>query len=155
FGATFLMPNEPQANIIMVCTGTGSAPFRAFTMHRERMNPESDAPLTLFFGARSPDALPYFGPLKKVPDSLLRQHLVYSRLDGQPKEYVQDRMRAEAATLAPMLSDPHTYVYVCGLKDMEPGVEAAFAEIATQSGQDWSTVKDRMRDEGRFHVETY
>jgi benzoyl-CoA 2,3-epoxidase subunit A len=35
FGATFLMPNDPQANIIMVCTGTGSAPFRAFTMRTD------------------------------------------------------------------------------------------------------------------------
>ena len=30
FGATFLMPNDANANIVMICTGTGSAPFRAF-----------------------------------------------------------------------------------------------------------------------------
>jgi benzoyl-CoA 2,3-dioxygenase component A len=28
FGATFLMPNDPAANLLMICTGTGSAPFR-------------------------------------------------------------------------------------------------------------------------------
>ncbi len=27
FGATFLMPNDANANLIMICTGTGSAPF--------------------------------------------------------------------------------------------------------------------------------
>jgi benzoyl-CoA 2,3-dioxygenase component A len=36
FGSTFLMPNDPQANILMICTGTGSAPFRGFTMRRQR-----------------------------------------------------------------------------------------------------------------------
>jgi len=62
FGSTFLIPNDPQSNLIMVCTGTGSAPFRAFTMHRQRSQPELTGKLKLFFGARTPDALPYFGP---------------------------------------------------------------------------------------------
>jgi len=31
FGSTFLMPNDNDAQILMICTGTGSAPFRAFT----------------------------------------------------------------------------------------------------------------------------
>ena len=39
FGATFLMPNDPAANIIMICTGTGSAPFRGFTEWRRRAMP--------------------------------------------------------------------------------------------------------------------
>ena len=44
----------------------------------------------LFFGARTPGELPYFGPLKKVPETLLNKHLVFSRIPGAPKEYVQD-----------------------------------------------------------------
>ena len=39
FGATFLLPTDPQANLLMICTGTGSAPFRGFTMRRQRENP--------------------------------------------------------------------------------------------------------------------
>ena len=94
FGATFLMPDDPEARLLLVCTGTGSAPMRAFTMCRQRAMAGNSGAMTMFFGARSPKALPYFGPLKKVPSSLLEQHLVYSRLEGQPKEYVQDRLLA-------------------------------------------------------------
>ncbi|MGE3245988.1 MAG: 4Fe-4S binding protein, partial [Beijerinckiaceae bacterium] len=36
FGATFLMPNDAAANIVMICTGTGSAPFRGCTEWRRR-----------------------------------------------------------------------------------------------------------------------
>jgi len=36
FGSTFLMPNDPDANIVMICTGTGAAPFRGMTEHRLR-----------------------------------------------------------------------------------------------------------------------
>ena len=53
FGATFLMPDDPQANILMICTGTGSAPFRAFTMRRQRTSPTADGHLLLYFGART------------------------------------------------------------------------------------------------------
>jgi benzoyl-CoA 2,3-epoxidase subunit A len=155
FGATFLMPNDPQANIIMVCTGTGSAPFRAFTMRRQRTAPDSGAPMRLFFGARTQDALPYFGPLNKVPDRILEKHLVFSRAEGGTREYVQDRMLREQDTLANLLQSPSTYVYVCGLKAMEDGVEAAFRAIADATGQDWTAIRTQMRDEGRYHVETY
>ena len=53
---------------------------------------------------------------------LLTQHLVYSRLPDAPKEYVQDRMMVEQETVAEMLSDAKTHIYICGLRGMEVGV---------------------------------
>ncbi|MGI9425201.1 MAG: benzoyl-CoA 2,3-epoxidase subunit BoxA [Hyphomicrobiaceae bacterium] len=155
FGATFLMPDDPQANILMICTGTGSAPFRAFTMRRQRTSPTADGHLLLYFGARTPDTLPYFGPLKRVPDSLMTQRLVYSRVPGQPKTYVQDQMRTDAALLAPYIANRRTYIYVCGLKGMEDGVEKALEEVCGDAGLEWSALRARMREDGRFHIETY
>jgi benzoyl-CoA 2,3-dioxygenase component A len=37
FGASFLMPNHPRSHIVMICTGTGSAPMRAMTEWRRRL----------------------------------------------------------------------------------------------------------------------
>ena len=48
-----------------------------------------------------------------------------------------------------------THIYVCGLKRMEEGVESAFADIAKQAGLSWETIRERMRETGRYHVETY
>lgn len=155
FGATFLMPNDPQANLIMVCTGTGSAPFRGFTMRRQRAMPNVDHSMKLFFGARTPDSLPYFGPLKKVPDAFLGKYFAFSRVSGQPKEYVQDQLRLHGHDIAQMIDDPQTYIYICGLKAMEHGVEAAFADIARGAGMDWDKIRQSMREQGRYHVETY
>ena len=39
-------------------------------------------------------------------------------------------MRERAADLAPLLADPNTYFYVCGLKSMEEGVVLALRDIA-------------------------
>lgn len=155
FGATFLMPDDPAADILMICTGTGAAPFRGFTERRRRLASAGPGKLYLFFGARTPQELPYFGPLQKVPAHVLDQELVFSRIPGQPKEYVQERLRKRAADMAELLRRESTYIYVCGLRGLEDGVERALMEIAHDHGLDWIAIREKMRGEGRFHVETY
>jgi benzoyl-CoA 2,3-dioxygenase component A len=154
YGSTFLMPEDAQARLLMICTGTGAAPFRAFTMRRQRASARGGE-MTLFFGARAPDALPYFGPLNKVPNRLLRKHLVFSRIPGAPKEYVQDRLRVESAEIAEMFADARTHIYICGLRGMEEGVEKAFINIAESVGVSWPSLRQTLREEGRYHIETY
>jgi benzoyl-CoA 2,3-dioxygenase component A len=155
FGATFLMPNDPNADILMICTGTGSAPFRAFTERRRRAAPGAPGRMIMFFGARAPGELPYFGPLQKVSDSLLEKHLVFSRLPGQPKQYVQDRMRTNSAPVAEVLKRDRGHIFICGLKGMEGGVDSALDDICRDNGLDWGALKPQMRGSGRYHVETY
>jgi benzoyl-CoA 2,3-dioxygenase component A len=74
---------------------------------------------------------------------------------GQPRTYVQDRIRSEAATVAALLNDPNTHVYVCGLKGMESGVNEAFADVCRGASVDWAALRVTMREAGRYHVETY
>ncbi len=155
FGNSFLMPNHPDANIVMICTGTGSAPFRAMTERRRRHMPDAAGKLLLFFGARTPGELPYHGPLMKLPRSLIDVELALSRQPDQPKQYVQDRIRARREDMARLLADQNTHIYVCGLKGMEAGVEEALADVCRDSGQDWSLLRREMRESGRYHVETY
>jgi benzoyl-CoA 2,3-dioxygenase component A len=155
FGATFLMPDDPDADIVMLCTGTGSAPFRAFTERRRRLGVKGRGMLYLFFGARTPEELPYFGPLQKVPTDILHQELCFSRVPGQAKEYVQDRLRSRGAEMARILQRPGTHLYVCGLRGLEDGVDAACSTIGEAHGFDWAALRAEMREQGRFHVETY
>jgi benzoyl-CoA 2,3-dioxygenase component A len=158
FGATFLMPNHPRSNIVMICTGTGSAPMRAMTEWRRRLRGSGKfegGKLMLFFGARTQAELPYFGPLQSLPKDFIDINLAFSRTPGQPKRYVQDLMRERAADLAPLLQDPNSYFYVCGLKAMEEGVVLALRDVAQQAGQSWETLGAALRREGRLHLETY
>jgi benzoyl-CoA 2,3-dioxygenase component A len=111
--------------------------------------------LLLFFGARSKEELPYFGPLKSLPEDFIDINFAFSRTPGQPKRYVQDAMRDRAADLAPLLSDPDAYFYVCGLKAMEEGVVLALRDIAEQAGLDWATTAASLKRNGRLHLETY
>jgi benzoyl-CoA 2,3-dioxygenase component A len=155
FGATFLMPNDPLANIIMICTGTGSAPFRGFTEWKRRIMPSAPGRFVIFFGARRPEDLPYFGPLQKVPDALLNKHFAWSRVPGEPKTYVQDLMRQQAGMLSELVKSDATHIYICGLKGMEQGVDAALDDICRSAGLQWAEMRKEMREKGRYHVETY
>ena len=109
----------------------------------------------LFFGARTKEELPYFGPLMNLPKDFIDVTFAFSRTPGEPKRYVQDVLRDRAVDVAAMLRDDETYIYVCGLKGMEEGVLLALADIANQSGQAWEPLWKRLRDMGRLHFETY
>ena len=158
FGSSFLMPNHPKSNIVMICTGTGSAPMRGMTEWRRRLRQTGKfegGKLMLFFGARTQEELPYFGPLQKLPKDFIDINFAFSRTPGQPKRYVQDAMRERAADLVALLQDPNTYFYVCGLKSMEEGVVLALHDVATHAGLNWDQLGATLKKEGRLHLETY
>ena len=158
FGSSFLMPNHPRSSIVMICTGTGSAPMRAMTEWRRRLRASGKfegGKLMLFFGARTPAELPYFGPLNNLPKDFIDIEFAFSREAGKPKRYVQDAMRERAPDLAALLTDPNACFYVCGLKAMEEGVVLALKDIAAQAGLDWDSVGATLKRDGRLHLETY
>ena len=156
YGTSFLMPNHPGSSLLMVCTGTGSAPMRAMTERRRRRIAQKEGgTLTLFFGARSEGELPYFGPLQKLPKDFIDINFAFSRVPDTPKQYVQDRIRARGADVARLLRDASTHVYICGLKGMEQGVDDAFRDVCRAHGADWGALLPELRAQGRYHVETY
>jgi benzoyl-CoA 2,3-epoxidase subunit A len=158
FGTSFLMPNHPKSHLVMICTGTGSAPMRAMTEWRRRLRASGKfegGKLMLFFGARTKEELPYFGPLQTLPKDFIDISFTFSREAGKPKRYVQDALRERAVDLAPLLNDPNAHFYVCGLKAMEEGVVLALRDVAQQAGLNWDTVGAALKAQGRLHLETY
>jgi benzoyl-CoA 2,3-dioxygenase component A len=158
FGSSFLMPNHPKSNIVMICTGTGSAPMRAMTEWRRRLRQSGKfegGKLMLFFGARTQKELPYFGPLQKLPKDFIDINFAFSREQGQTKRYVQDLLRERSADLVSLLKDTNTFIYVCGLKSMEEGVVLALRDVTTQAGLDWDQLGQSLKQTGRLHLETY
>jgi benzoyl-CoA 2,3-dioxygenase component A len=132
--------------------------MRAMTEWRRRLRASGKfegGKLMLFFGARTREELPYFGPLMSLPKDFIDINLAFSRTPGQPKRYVQDAMRERAADLGPLLGDANTHLYVCGLKAMEEGVVLALRDIAIASGLAWEPLAQAWKREGRLHLETY
>ena len=98
FGTSFLMPNHPKSHIVMICTGTGSAPMRAMTEWRRRLRAsraslrrQADAVLRRTHAARGVAVL---RPAAELAQGLSSTSTSPSAAPpGQPKKYVQDAMR--------------------------------------------------------------
>lgn len=154
-GSNFLMPDDPAATLLMICTGTGIAPMRAMLAQRLRLADTLTGRQMLFYGGRTPEDLPYHHDLLALPQGFLDLNLAFSRIPDRPRKYVQDALRERAGLIADCLKDENCYVYLCGLKGMETGVDEAFEAICHYHGMDWRGLAARLKQSGRLHVETY
>jgi sulfite reductase alpha subunit-like flavoprotein len=156
----------------MICTGTGAAPMRAMTERRRRLHrvrgsaergadrqPDQDGEpggrLLLFFGARTQQELPYFGPLMNLPRDFIDVNLALSRAPDAPHRYVQAAISERGDEIAALLRDERTHIYVCGVRGMEAGVLDALRAAAARHALHWESVHARLVRDGRLHLETY
>jgi benzoyl-CoA 2,3-dioxygenase component A len=94
---------------VVGCTGTGSAPMRAMTEYRRRRVARKEGgELLLFFGARAPEELPYFGPLMKLPKEFIDVNLA-----------LRPRRRLEHAQIGPFGEEPIAHRDVLTFKRRE------------------------------------
>lgn len=135
--ASFGVPTDESAPMIMIGPGTGIAPFRGF-LH-ERAAAGATGRNWLFFGDQHRDTdFVYQDELAELQEQgvLNRLDLAFSR-DQAEKVYVQTRMREQSAELFAWLEDGG-HVYVCGdASRMAKDVEAALLDvIRTGRGRD-------------------
>lgn len=158
-GKHFILPNVPDANLIMIATGTGIAPFRAFLKVRYNKRASEKGQTWLFFGAQTRKDFLY----EEEYDEYAQHdtfHLVtaFSREEKNAeggRMYVQHRLQEYAETLFNLLQDSKTYIYMCGLKGMEPGVMEGLEKAAAQQGINWTDFLAKLKAEHRWLVEVY
>jgi len=166
-GKEMLLPDDEDANIIMLATGTGIAPMRTYL--RRMFEPrEQEAngwkfrgKAWLFMGAPKTANLLYDEDFlhyeKEYPDNF-RYTKAISREQQNAKGgrmYIQDRVLEHADEIFAMIEDPKTHVYMCGLRGMEPGIDEAMTAAAAAKGLDWSELRPQLKKADRWHVETY
>jgi ferredoxin--NADP+ reductase len=163
-GKEMLLPEDPEANIIMMATGTGIAPFRAFLwrMFKEQHEDYKFKGLAwLIFGvATSPNIL-YKEELEKLqqqfPDNFRLTYAISREQKNSEggRMYIQHRCAEEAEGLWNLIQKENTHTYICGLKGMEDGIDAALTSAAEKQGVSWPEYQRQMKKAGRWHVETY
>ena len=163
-GKEMLLPDDPEANIIMMGTGTGIAPFRAYLwrMFKEN-NPEYKFKglAWLFFGCAYTGNILYKEDLEEMEEKYpenFKLTCAISREQQNPsggKMYIQDRIAENADKLWELVQQEKTHVYICGLKGMEGGIDEGMSIAASKNGVDWSSYVRDLKKAHRWHVETY
>jgi len=165
-GKEMLLPKDPEANIIMMATGTGIAPFRAYLWRmfkdaEREANPDYDFKglAWLIFGIpKTPNVL-YKEELEdlqaKYPDNFRMTYAISREQQNAEggRMYIQNRVAEHADEIWNMVKQEKTHVYICGLKGMEDGIDAAMAPAAEKEGIVWKDYQRSIKE--RWHVETY
>ena len=160
-GKAFVIPDDPDADLILFATGTGIAPFRGFFQRLFETAPEPfRGKVLLFYGAKTRKELAYFN---EEDDSLDRYQQefnveIFTALSREnpdkPKVYVQHRLAEQRAQVKAIIDRGNFSIYICGLKGMDRGIEEVLAELYGGEAA-WQTARSALKKAGRYNVEVY
>ncbi len=163
-GKEMLLPEDPEANVIMMATGTGIAPFRAFLwrMFKEQNEGYKFKGLAwLIFGVATTPNVLYQEQLeelqKEFPDNFRVTYAISREQQNSEggRMYIQHRVAEHAEELWNLIQKDNTHTYICGLKGMEGGIDEAISAAASKQEITWSEYQRTIKKAGRWHVETY
>ena len=167
-GKEMLLADDPNANIVMMGTGTGIAPFRAYLWRmfkdkEQAANPDYqfNGKAWLIFGIPKTENILYKEELEemqsKYPDNFELTYAISREQKNSEggRMYIQHRVAENAERLWEMVQNDNTYVYICGLKGMEDGIDEAMAAESAKAGVDWNEYRRTLKKAHRWNVETY
>ena len=155
----FRLPNDMTKPIIMVGSGTGVAPFRAFM--QQRVADEANGKNWLIFGNPhfASDFLYQTEWQQFAKDGFLHKYdFAWSR-DQEKKIYVQDKIRENSTALWQWLQEG-AYFYVCGdaskmAKDVEQALLDVIAKEGNLSSDEAEDYLNELREEKRYQRDVY
>merc|ERR1712241_420084 len=163
-GKAMLLPEEdPKKNLIMVATGTGIAPYRAFI--RRLFTEETPAANAykglawLFLGVANSDAILYdeeWQEVKKNNDNFRLDYALSREQSNKKggKMYIQDKVEEHADEIFDRLENG-AHMYFCGLKGMMPGIQDMLAGVCESKGIDYDEWIKGLKKSKQWHVEVY
>lgn len=160
FKNPFKLPKDTSANLLMIGTGTGIAPFRTMIQSVYRESIDWSGKVRLFFGARSgleslytnekgSDLANYYDR-----DTFEAFNSLALRPLSDERDALAESLSSHIDTAWEMLNLPNTYVYLSGLQKTADITDKVFGERAGDEG-DWQALKQRLLDEGRWQELLY
>ncbi|KIW33088.1 uncharacterized protein PV07_04583 [Cladophialophora immunda] len=150
----FKLPIQSSCPIIMVAAGTGIAPFRAFIAERAKLHAigKPIGEMILFFGCRRPqEDFIYREELEQAQAAVGRDVFkiitAFSRVQGQDKVYVQQRVREHGKQVVNLIEEKSASFYICGRASMAREVGFSLGETMKEI-KGWSDSEVKSWGEG-------
>jgi ferredoxin--NADP+ reductase len=155
FGMPFRVPEDRNANLLLIGLGTGIAPFRALVKHIYRDVGDWKGKVRLLYGAHSGLELLYMNSKRDDFTNYYDEETfeAFKALSPRPNWAdpiawdfaIEDR----ADEIWKMVDDPHTYVYVAGQRAILDSLDDLFGEMAESSAV-WAKKKAELIEAGRW-----
>ncbi|MCU7916727.1 MAG: oxidoreductase [Candidatus Thiodiazotropha sp. (ex Epidulcina cf. delphinae)] len=155
FRSPFKIPADEQSNLLMIGTGTGIAPFRAFVRQIYDQHGGWKGNVRLFYGDRGGMNLLYLNEQQQDLGQYYDHQTfkAFSVLTDRPlstaEEGLQDNLTANTEECSRLLREPNTYVYVAGQEKAAEVLDKVMAE-AFGSSEAWQAQKQALIDQDRW-----
>ncbi len=149
FGSPFPLPEENDANLILIGMGTGIAPFRAFVKLLYKKRPDFEGQIRLFYGAKSGLDLIYMNDERDDFAQYYDRETFEAFKALSPRPHWEDpiawdfAIKERSAELWQMLLDHKTYVYLAGREIMRDQLDNVFTWVAG-SPEKWKRRKAEL-----------
>jgi ferredoxin--NADP+ reductase len=156
YGDVFAIPDDPEINLLMIGSGTGIAPFRAFVQHIYEKYPDWKGQLMLFYGARSGTENLYRNEIKSDMDKYYDKK-TFKAFEGLSKRPwmdrddsgLQDVLKENAEEIWELMQNPKTHVYLAGLEKTRDHFREIMVPVAGSNTR-WRWLVEEMKEQGRW-----
>lgn len=155
FGMPFKVPEDKNANLLLIGLGTGIAPFRALVKHIYKNVGDWKGKVRLLYGAHSGLELLYMNSKRDDFTNYYDEETfeAFKALSPRPNWAdpiawdfaIEDR----ADEIWRMLEDEHTYIYIAGQKSIRDALDELFGEMA-ESDAVWMKKKADLIEQGKW-----
>jgi len=155
YRSPFKIPDDDRANLLMIGTGTGVAPFRAFIQEVYAKRDAWRGLVRLYYGARNGMDLLYQNDeeddLTNYYDQASFQAFkaMISRARATDEQTLEAALEKHAGDVWELVQSPETYVYLSGLGKVAETFDNIMQDVAGGSAA-WLTAKEQLRAQGRW-----
>jgi len=160
YRSPFRIPADPASNLLMLGTGTGVAPFRAFLRRIYEEQKGWKGKVRLYYGARTGTDLLYMNDLNSDLANYYDEktfkaiQALRPNILGDEADAVGRGVEANASEVWKLVQDEKTCVYLAGMKKIVDSLDQAMAKAAG-SAEAWQAVKQRLAQDRRWSELTY
>ena len=155
YHSPFNIPVDTKANILMIGTGTGIAPFRAFIERIYQQKGGWEGQVRLFYGAKTGLDLLYMNDENNdlvnyyQEDTFKAFNALTKRpLSGEEKA-LEHSLEENIDEAWELIRQPDTYVFISGLDKIASSLDSVMSDAAG-SEPAWKKIKHTMKKEGRW-----
>ncbi len=160
FNSPFRIPSDSASNLLMLGTGTGIAPFRAFLRRLYEQHGNWQGKVRLYYGAKTGTDMLYMNDLNNDVSLYFDQETfkaiqtIRQGLLSDEGDALQQGIEGNAAEIWSLMQDPKTHVFLAGMKKVAAALDGAMAKAAGSSER-WVNAKQELIEAKRWSELTY